>query len=193
MANEVDGIALGAIALGGVFIWSGIRGKSVLSVIQSTVQGQSPAGLPQTQGVTSPVVADIASGSSSPVVGDIASGGSVQEILHAAASAKGWGTGSQWQSLQSLEIAEAGWNPRVKNPSSGAIGIAQALGHGKGSATAGTLGNEYGGFGLTDAEAKAANSGSAPEQAKWMVNYIASRWGDPNTAWGGYRARGNWY
>ena len=50
------------------------------------------------------------------------------------------------------------------------------------SDTAGTLGNQYGGYGLTDAQARAANSGDASMQALWMCNYIKSTYGTPEAA-----------
>jgi Prophage tail length tape measure protein len=116
--------------------------------------------------------------------------GTIQQWAMQLLSAHGWA--SQWAAFSALEMSEAGWNPRARNPSSGALGLAQALGHG-GAGTAGTLGNEYGGFGLTAAAARLANSGDAWWQLVWMMNYIAQRWGSPAVAWGGYHARGNWY
>jgi hypothetical protein len=70
--------------------------------------------------------------------------------------------------LRNVEMAEDGFDPAKANPSSGALGLAQALGHGNAN-TAGSLGNEYGGYGLTDAQARAANSGDASMQALWDV------------------------
>lgn len=91
-----------------------------------------------------------------------------------------------------LEMSEAGWNPHIKNPKSGAYGIAQALGHGKGAATQGTEANEYGGFGLTDKQAKEANSGNGFLQLVWMMNYIKQTYGSPNAAWLFHQSH-NWY
>lgn len=42
MAGRIDGVALGAIAAGSVFIVSGLRGVSVLKTLQSIVRGQAP-------------------------------------------------------------------------------------------------------------------------------------------------------
>lgn len=126
--------------------------------------------------------------------GSIPTSGSAQAIMQQVAGQFGWGSGSQWQSLQALEMGEAGFDPKAKNPSSGALGLAQALGHGKGAATAGTLSNQYGGYGLSDAEAKRANSGEAGPQALWMLNYIKSVYGDPNTAYAKWKSRSpHWY
>ena len=108
-----------------------------------------------------------------------------------AAKVYGWDTGAEWNALVYVEMREAGFNPKARNPGSGALGMAQALGHGT-SGTAGTLGNEYGGSGLTDAQAKAANSGDAYWQAVWMCNYIKDRYGDPIAAANHERSH-NWY
>lgn len=39
------GVAVGTVAAGGILIWSGVRGASVLKTLQALVQGQKPAGL----------------------------------------------------------------------------------------------------------------------------------------------------
>lgn len=102
-----------------------------------------------------------------------------------AASKYGWGKGSEWSALMNLISRESGGNPKATNPSSGAFGIAQALGHG----TAGSAGcgrNEYGGFGLTDKQASQANCGNAYYQSIWMMNYIKKTYGSPSAAWSQY-------
>jgi len=182
----MDGVGLGALAIGSVFTYAGVKGFSIPQAFQYVVQGKSPAGLPQTAGVTAPSEAS-AGGGTSPVTG----GGSAQQILQATAARFGW-TGAQWQALQQVESHEAGFNPKAKNPSSGALGLAQALGHG-GTNTAGTLGNEYGAnYGLSAEQAKAANSGDAAAQALWMCGYIKSRYGDPVKAWAFWQSH-HWY
>lgn len=98
----------------------------------------------------------------------------------------------QFGALNNIIIAESGWNPHIKNPGSGAYGIAQALGHGNGSKTQGTEANEYGGFGLTDKQAKEANSGNGYWQLVWMMNYIRARYGSPNKAWAFHQANGTY-
>lgn len=42
MAGRLDGVALGAIGAGSVFVYAGLRGVSVLQTIQSIVRGQAP-------------------------------------------------------------------------------------------------------------------------------------------------------
>lgn len=195
MAQRLDGIALGLMAAGGFLVYAGIRGKSVPSLITGFIKGQSPAnavGANPINPITSgPLLANITapgniSGSEN------VSGGSAQQLLQTAAAQHGWGSGQEWQSLQSVEMAEAGFNAQARNPSSGAYGLGQALGHGNANTAAADGTNQYGGYGLTDAEAQAANSGDAGEQAVWMCNYIAATYGDPNAAWAHEQANG-WY
>jgi hypothetical protein len=112
----------------------------------------------------------------------VSNSGSWQSIVQNTAAQFGWGSGSAWQAISYLESKEDGsFDPKAINPTSGALGIAQALGHGNAN-TAGTLGNEYGGFGLTDAQARAANNGDPAAQALWMMNYIKDRYGTPEAA-----------
>lgn len=40
----VDGVAVGTVAAGGVLIWSGVKGASVLASLQSLIQGKKPTG-----------------------------------------------------------------------------------------------------------------------------------------------------
>jgi cell wall-associated NlpC family hydrolase len=54
----VNGVALGAVAAGGVLVWAGIKGYSVPATVQSLITGKSPAGQPVTAPV--PVAAEIA-------------------------------------------------------------------------------------------------------------------------------------
>ena len=107
-------------------------------------------------------------------------------IINQLAKTFGWGSGAQWNALTTLIAHESGGNPLARNSSSGALGIAQALGHGTGC-SAGTLGNEYGPqYGLNCAQAKAANSGNAVQQIRWMLGYIKARYGTPANAWAQY-------
>ena len=184
----VNGLALSAVAAGSLFLYAAVQGKTVLGSVQALIKGKPPGSAPAAAQAslsgsygTSPNVDSLATGGSA-VTDHTVPGGSAQQALRSAAKAYGWDTGSQWQALQSVEMAEAGFNPDAVNPTSGAYGLAQALGHGDAS-TAGTAANEYGGFGLTDAQARAANSGDAGAQALWMVNYIAATYGTPAAAW----------
>ena len=73
---------------------------------------------------------------------------------------------------------ESGWDYTARNPSSGALGIGQALGH--------TLPADY----ATD----------PVTQIRWMLDYIKGRYGTPENAWAFWQGpkpaggpQGNWY
>lgn len=190
MAGRIDGIALGCLAAGGALVYAALKGKSVPSLLTGFVQGKPPAAAAKANQITGTGDSGGTSGGSTPPA-DIPSG-SGQQALQAAAAQHGWGSGQQWQALQSVEMAEAGFNPQARNPQSGAFGLAQALGHGNANTAAPDGTNEYGGFGLSDAQARAANSGDPGPQAVWMVNYIASAYGNPVNAWAHEQAN-HWY
>lgn len=191
----VNGVGLASVAFGSVFLYAGIKGYSVPQAFQAILTGKSPTNLTNTSPITNTTIDTGGTSGGSPYgggtfSGTVVSGGSAKQILQQTAARFGW-TGSQWQCLDNVEMAEAGYDTRAKNPSSGALGMAQALGHG-GSNTAGSLGNEYGGFGLSAAQAKAANSGDAGAQALWMCNYIKATYGNPCNAWAHEQSH-HWY
>jgi hypothetical protein len=82
--------------------------------------------------------------------------------------AYGWGM-NQWPYEQALWNQESGWNAYAVNPSSGAYGIPQSLGHG----------HPY-------------DLGDYKAQIRWGDAYISQRYGNPANAWGHERAY-NWY
>ena len=82
--------------------------------------------------------------------------------------AAGW-PASQWPYLQALWTQESGWNANSVNPSSGAYGIPQSLGHG----------HPY-------------NLGDPQAQIAWGLNYIKGRYGSPAAAEAHEQAF-NWY
>lgn len=196
----IKGMSVGAVALMGggmIFLWSAMHGASITGSLRDLLAGKQPSGadvnaindLPSAD-----QVGDNSPATSGTGIAAASGGGSATDghaALSQAAAAYGWNTGNEWTALANVEMAEAGFNPQAKNPSSGALGIAQALGHGN-SHTAGSLGNEYGGFGLSDAQAKAANSGNAYWQSVWMCNYIRSTYGDPVRAWAHEQSH-HWY
>ncbi len=85
-----------------------------------------------------------------------------------AAREYGW-TGAQWNCLDWLWARESGWSNTALNPSSGADGIAQALGHGPT--------NQY--------PAGPANppTNDPRAQIKWGLGYIHSTYSTPCGAW----------
>lgn len=89
-----------------------------------------------------------------------------------AASLYGW-VGPMFEALNKLWTRESGWNADAVNPTSGAAGIAQSLGHGP------------------------VPLGDAYAQILWGLSYIAQRYGNPINAWAhevssGWYDRGGW-
>lgn len=155
-----------------------------LQAVQGALLGGISAGSPGTIGGGSSVSSSGGNTQSSSTSGGsgkaVSNTGSGWAILQRTAAGFGWGSGAEWTALKAIENQEdAGASPTIRNGAgSGALGIAQALGHGN-SQTAGKYGNEYGGYGLTNAQAKLANSGNAAMQSLWMLNYIKEKFGDP--------------
>jgi SLT domain-containing protein len=76
---------------------------------------------------------------------------------------------NQFPPLQALWNRESGWNAYAVNPSSGAYGIPQSLGHGH-----------------------PFNLGDYVAQIWWGLRYIAGRYGSPAAAWG-HELSAGWY
>lgn len=171
MAGKVSGAALGIAALGTLLVWSGIKGKKITSTFKDVISGKSP-----TTATDNPIEGENFAtqnfGGGNFTGGSIASSAIAkknQAIAAPLAALYGWGPGtSNWKSLLALWTRESGWNNRAENSSSGAYGIAQALGHGPT--------NQY--------PAGPANPpiSSAAAQIAWGLQYIKDRYGDPNAA-----------
>lgn len=200
MPGRVNGFSLAYTATGAVVLWSGIKGWSISETFRNLLAGKTPAGSTEpidTTSASSALQADLNSGTSIPGVtvgippGVSASGSSATGMaaLKQAAHAYGWDTGAEWTALNYVEMREAGYNPHAKNPSSGAYGMAQSLGH---PGTPGTEAAEYGGYGLTSDEQRQANSGNAYWQSVWMCAYIKNTYGDPVAA-ADHERKNNWY
>jgi Prophage tail length tape measure protein len=163
--NIVDGLIQGFESMQGALLdaakkligrpidWAGheiggIAGK-IAGAVTGAVTGGGGAGVP------------------APVTG---AGSEPVEIGRAMAAKYGW-TGGQFDALFRLWSGESGWNPNAVNPSSGAAGIPQALGHGH-----------------------VFNLGDAPAQIAWGLNYIRERYGSPLAAYNAWLSRDpHWY
>lgn len=184
----VNGTAVAAIAAGGLFLWSGIRGVSVLAAIQNIVRGTPPAAgqnyeALSKQSTSLPVVPE----SSGTAATDYLPPGSGTSAANEAlgrfmAAGYGWATGQQWQALNyGWGTLESGWRANATNSSSGAYGIPQAYGHGT-DKTQGTQSNMFGpinGMTFPNSLYVAANSGSAAAQIMWGLKYIKLQYGSP--------------
>jgi len=187
------GTYLAIAGIGGILLWSGLKGKSWSSVLRQVISGKDPLSAKTTARIQPLNVQDVgsSSGTGSAAVDTALPSGSGNTAAYKAfamtlMAAHGWGLGQQWTDFQWVIDHESGWNNLARNSSSGAFGIGQALGHGT-SATKGTLANEYGNYGTSDATCRAANSGNGFAQLIWMCNYIAQVYGSPSNT----RARYN--
>jgi len=119
--------------------WKGVAGNLAirpLKALVDIVRGKDPG--PDTPGGGSNAAGRMSSGA-------------IVALGQRMAAARGW-VGAQWEALNKLWTRESGWNPYAVNPTSGASGIPQALGHG----------HPY-------------NLGDAGAQIAWGLNYIAGR------------------
>ena len=101
------------------------------------------------------------------------SAASVMALMKSMAAGRGW-TGTEWTALNAVEMAEAGYNLNAQNPTSGAYGIAQFI----------NGASEYAQWG--------GNANTAAGQITGMLNYIASRYVDPEAAWA-HESSYHWY
>lgn len=176
MANKIDGFGVAAIGFGAVFVYGGIKGYSPLKAITNVIKGSSPNTGQSSDSLTASVTSDTGNANSSGNAG-MPSGpasGSGQAALKKAAAAHGWDSGAEWQALNAVEMAEAGYNLTAKNPSSNAYGMAQFI-NGP---------SEYAQYG--------GNATTYDGQAVAMCNYIAQRYGDPIAAWN-HEQNYHWY
>lgn len=183
----VQGPPLIAIGVGGVFLYAGIKGKPLLSTVQSILQGAGPGGSSVAGYTPGPAVVEPSDVPPPPVTGT-----QPVVILQQTANQFGWGTGNEWQALLTVATRESGVDPTARNPSSGAWGIAQSLGHGFVGGPASNGVNEYGGYGLSPAQSRAASLGDPKPQCLWMCRYIRDRYGDPLKALAYWNIHGNY-
>jgi hypothetical protein len=170
----VNGVALGAVAAGAVFVFASVKGKSVLASVQAVVAGRSPATAAAANPITpAPVAAGAAAGGTVTPAGGSPSGGS--NAANAAlgrmmAAAYGWAAGAEWTALNNLVMSESGWDANAANPASDARGIAQKISG---------WSADY-------------QAGNAAQQIAWLLAYVKSRYGDPVAAWNFHLAN-NYY
>lgn len=166
-------------ALGGVLLWSGIKGVKTSEAVRSLLQGKDPHELPVANPLDSApgTATGTGTGTVSPTGGsNSAMAMRNRGIARLIAASHGWGAGSEWTAFNNLVNAEdASWDPHAENPASGAWGIPQAL---PGSKMA-VSGSDW--------------RDSAVTQLHWMLDvYIPQRYGTPSKAWAFHQAHG-WY
>jgi hypothetical protein len=198
--NQMDGLAVGMIAIGGFTAWSGISNQSLTVTLKALLGGKTPAPGPAASlGFSASYVPPASAAQSGTGQQEITattpgSGNATQNqtLGKLMAGGYGWYPGAQWTALNDVVMKESGWLANARNPS-GAYGIAQALKHGT-SATVGANGtNAYGpDNGISVATAKAANNGSAQAQIAWMLAYIHGTYGTPAKAWAHEQSAGSY-
>lgn len=176
MKGSTDGIGLAATAAGGILIYAGIQGYSVLAVVANLVTGKP---IEQGLNVTNPLkgVGSVQNVQDASGAGPVAPGGNQSLGMTLASSLYGW-EGSEWIALQKLWNRESSWNAKAMNPSSKAYGIPQALPWTKMP---------------KKAWPESAGGQSDPEtQIRWGLKYIKGRYGKPSAAWA-HSERTGWY
>jgi hypothetical protein len=61
---KLNGVALGTMLAGGVFLYAGIKGYSIPQTVQAVITGKKPAGQAQVTSIQTPVTPSAGSGSS---------------------------------------------------------------------------------------------------------------------------------
>lgn len=176
MPQQISGIALASVATGFVFVYAGIKGKSITQSFQAVLQGKSPGSASTTNPIAGATTESSTGDSTTGNTGSSSvppTSGSNEAVLKEVAASFGW-TGSQWTCLYNVEMAEAGFNLTATNPSSGAYGMAQFI-NGP---------SEYAQYG--------GDSTTARGQSIGMCNYIKQRYGTPCAAWA-HEQSFHWY
>lgn len=179
MPGRVNGFSLAYTAVGGVVLWSGIKGTSISTTFRGLLQGKAPAAVEEPIPVAAPAAATTAAGTATAAAGNTgastATAAANQAIAKLLAAPYGWSIGTQWADLVSLWNQESGWSNTAENPSSDAYGIPQALPPTK-----------------MPAAAQKSGGSSASAQISWGLGYIKSVYGSPSAAWAHEVANG-WY
>lgn len=179
--SGINGVSIGAIAAGIVFVYAGLKGKSIPSSIQSVIQGKSPSTASSANPITSPSASWSSSDATSAAAAQGMSSGNAaanQAIARVLAAPYGWASGQEWTDLVALWNRESGWSNTAQNPSSGAYGIPQALPPTKMPQSAQPPSD--------------GGSSSASAQIAWGLSYIKATYGDPIGAWAHEESAG-WY
>jgi hypothetical protein len=174
--KSFDSVGLAVTTIGGILVYAGIRGYSVMVVVQNLITGK-----PITTGVnvTNPLTTGSESDSSTSDGNTSTVTGSPKTIGKSLAAGMGW-TGSQWSALETLWDHESNWNPKAKNKSSGAYGIPQALPYSKMPKAAWPE--------------SAGGTSDASTQIQWGLTYIKGRYGTPALAWAFWQRQSpHWY
>lgn len=189
----ISGVAVAA-GTGGLFlIYIGVEDVGIRDGLRSVISGKLPTpgpGVDVGGGALGAAVGEVAAESDAAGIGAAVGGavdgagntvGDLQAYAKQLLAQRGWS--AQWGSFNSLVMGESGWSWNAVNPGSHgyngenhAYGIAQALPPGK-MISAGTDWKTNG-----------------KTQLRWMMQYIASSYGNPNNAYMKWLSRSpHWY
>jgi len=194
----INGVSVFVLTVGAVILISGLTNKKISNVVQGYLAGSAPT--PEPLGLSTPgTTTSDTTFSEGAGVSSTAAGGTPsinKGIGKLLAAPYGWATGQEWNDLDLLWTRESGWQNDIANRSSGAFGIAQALGHGTASSSATTTVRYPGGGSerklVNEYPNMAANSGNAAAQIAWGLAYIKQRYGSVSAAWAHEQAN-SWY
>lgn len=181
MAGQISGIYAAVTAVGAVLVWSGWKGATLADTFKGLLAGNLNAPSTESAPASTGTAAAAAGNTGAETQSAAANQALAQKVIAAHPEYAGWGSGANWQDLVSLWNQESSWSNTAKNPTSGAYGIAQALGHGPT--------NQYP---AGPANPPPAGTSDAQAQIEWGLSYIASTYGSPQMAWAHEVANG-WY
>lgn len=171
----ITGAGVAYSVIGGLVLFSGIRGSSLSGTVKSALAGN----LNVTD--TEPVSSGNSGGTAATGSGAVASGSAAAAQAYAKSqmSRYGWDSdGADWSDLVSLWNQESGWSNTAQNPSSGAYGIPQALPYTKMPKAAWPP--------------SAGGTSDTESQIDWGLEYIQDTYGSPQMAWAHEQAN-DWY
>jgi hypothetical protein len=173
-----EGAALAGVA---PTVFSSALGSAINSAVSSMHTGSS--------------VSAAKGGTTSGSVSSAATGGSAsanQKIAKGLMAKYGWSSSADWNALVNLWNQESGWNNKAKNPSSGAYGIAQALGHAESASLADNQKGDNYPNAYRSANPAPWGSSNSGEQISWGLSYIKGTYGSPSAAWA-HETSAGWY
>lgn len=175
MGKPVSGVGVALLSVGGVLVYAGAKGISVLAAVQNAIKGQPIA---TNAGLIPLTTGEQGNAGAGNVTQSPSAAGDPKSLAKAQTAGYGWNTGAEWDALVQLWEHESSWNPKAENPSSGAYGIPQALPYTKMPQAAWP--ERYGG------------TSDAYTQIQWGLSYIKGRYGSPVMAWAFWQ-RNRWY
>lgn len=169
---QLNGIALAGLAAGSVFLYGGLKGKSVTQVLQAVIQGKNPGSTTQNQpinggsGSSGAGGAGPGAGPAPPAGGKAGTPAANKALGLLMAAAYGWAGPGEWPYLESGWQEESGWSQYAANvpsdPYNHAYGIPQAN------------------PGTKMASAGAGWKSDPATQIRWGLDYIRATYGSPS-------------